>query len=232
MSCCAQRRHQAFQRRLIERQQHGAIGSQAFGHFQPQVARDQRLRPLHVEIVLLEAMLVGDLQQIAEAGGGDQRASARPCARSAHWWQASCRGSPDRARMRRYRPPRRIACVPGDHRLVRRVMRRQQLRGQHPVRQRQHDVGEGAADIDGQADASVRMRSHRAAPYFPSPCAVARKRRSILIVEKPTSTFSSLKDAVGSGRSITRPAAADCSTTVGGRISRRLPRPSRADAPA
>ena len=58
----AQRRDQAFQRCLIERQQHGAIGSEAFGHFQSQLARDQRLGPLHVEVVLFETMLVGDLQ--------------------------------------------------------------------------------------------------------------------------------------------------------------------------
>ena len=41
---------------------------QAFGYFQAQVASNQWLGAFHVEIVLLEAVLVGDLQRITKTG--------------------------------------------------------------------------------------------------------------------------------------------------------------------
>jgi hypothetical protein len=55
-------RQQTFERSLIERQQDRTIGREAFSHFQAQIAGHQRLWTLHVEIVLLEAMFVGDFQ--------------------------------------------------------------------------------------------------------------------------------------------------------------------------
>ena len=65
-----------FERSLIERQQDRPIGREAFGHFQAQIAGHQRRWTLHVEVVLLEAMFVGDFQRIAETGGGDQCGSS------------------------------------------------------------------------------------------------------------------------------------------------------------
>ena len=49
---------------LVERQQHRAIGGDPLGHAEAQVARHQRLRPLHLDVVLLEAVLPGDLDGI------------------------------------------------------------------------------------------------------------------------------------------------------------------------
>ena len=60
-------------RLLVERQKHRAVGRHPLGHAEAQVARHQRLGPLHVDVVLLEAVLPGDLEGIAEALGGDQR---------------------------------------------------------------------------------------------------------------------------------------------------------------
>ena len=61
------------QRGLVERPQHGAVGGDALRHAAPPGAGDQRLRPLHVDVVLLEAVLPGDLDRIAEALGRHQR---------------------------------------------------------------------------------------------------------------------------------------------------------------
>ncbi len=58
-----QLRRDAAHRLLVERQQHGAVGGHALGHAEAQVARHQRLRPLHVDVVLLEAMLPGHLER-------------------------------------------------------------------------------------------------------------------------------------------------------------------------
>ncbi len=60
-------------RGFVERQQHGPVRRQPLGHLQTQIAFDQRDRSFHVQIVLLEPVLVGDFQGIPEAFGGDQR---------------------------------------------------------------------------------------------------------------------------------------------------------------
>ena len=126
MSCCCRRRPDV-PAPPHPGQQHRAIGGEAFRHLQPQVARDQRLRPLHVEIVLLEAVLVGDLQRIAEPGGGDQRAPRalafdQRIGGSVVPWIT--RSSDDAA----IPASRRIACVPAIT-ASSGAMRRQQLAG-------------------------------------------------------------------------------------------------------
>ncbi len=55
-------RHQRVQRGFVKLQQGGAVGGQAFRDFQAQVALHQRGGAVHVEVVLLEAVLVGDFQ--------------------------------------------------------------------------------------------------------------------------------------------------------------------------
>ena len=60
-------------RRLVERPPHGAVHVHALGHREAQLARHQRRRLDDVDVVLVEAALVGDLDHVAEAVGGDQR---------------------------------------------------------------------------------------------------------------------------------------------------------------
>ena len=124
----AQRRNQAIQRCITERQQHGAIGSQALGHLQPQIARNQGRRPLHIKVVLFETVFIGDLQRIAEAGSGDQRAP-RPLAFDQRI--GGKRGAMDhqieRGRANTGLMQDRLRSR--DHCLIRRGVRRQQLGG-------------------------------------------------------------------------------------------------------
>ena len=60
-------------RRLVERDQHVAAAVHAFRHAKAPFARHQRRRLPHEDVVLLEAVLEGDLDGIAEALGDDQR---------------------------------------------------------------------------------------------------------------------------------------------------------------
>ena len=56
----------------VELAGHRAVGAEALGDLQPQVARHQRLRPGDVEVVQLELALATDLERVGEAGGGDE----------------------------------------------------------------------------------------------------------------------------------------------------------------
>ena len=62
----AQRVGQRRDRAVVELQPHLAARIHPFRHAEAQVARHQRLRPLHVEVVLLEAVLVRHLDAVAE----------------------------------------------------------------------------------------------------------------------------------------------------------------------
>ena len=57
----------------IQGHQHFAAGVDALGHRQTQITRHQGLRLLHLDVVLLEAVLVGHLHGIAKALGHHQR---------------------------------------------------------------------------------------------------------------------------------------------------------------
>ena len=58
-------RNQALYRCLVERDQHRSVRGQALTHGQPEMPRHEGRRPLHEQIRLLEAMLVGHLQAVA-----------------------------------------------------------------------------------------------------------------------------------------------------------------------
>jgi len=64
---------QCLHSRLIERDQHVAAAVHALRYAEAPFARYQRRRFPHEDVVLLEAMLEGDLDGIAEAFGDDQR---------------------------------------------------------------------------------------------------------------------------------------------------------------
>ncbi len=65
---CAQRRI------FIELMNHMPVGADSFFHFEAQVARHERLRQINAHVVqpAVRPLDPGDLQHIAEAGGGDQ----------------------------------------------------------------------------------------------------------------------------------------------------------------
>jgi hypothetical protein len=58
---------------LVELQQYRSVRGDAFRHGVAPVARDERLRPFHVDVVLLEAVLVGDLDGVAKSVRRHQR---------------------------------------------------------------------------------------------------------------------------------------------------------------
>ena len=136
----------------------------------------------HEDVVLLEAVLVGDLDRIAEALGGDQR---RPGAlalddgvggerRAVHdqsgTWPGAIAGE--------------LQCPP--HAVEHTVLRRAGLVVEHLREKRigrlQHDVGEGAADIDGEADGFRRS-----------------DRRHDVLLQRNATAASSAAAAIGRG---------------------------------
>ena len=139
--------------RLVDRQQHRAVGGDPFGDAEAQVARHQRLGPLHVDVVLLEAMLPGHLERIAEACRRDQ---GRP--RALAFDQGV--GGQGRAvhDQRDVAWPAFRLGQDGSHAVQHgafgRVGRGQDLGGVGcrvgSLADFQHDIGESAADIDGQ----------------------------------------------------------------------------------
>ena len=134
---------------LVERQQHGAVGCHALRHAEAQVARYQRLRPLHVDVVLLEAVLPRHLDGIAEALRRDQR-RARTLALDQRIG-GQRRAVDDESHV--LRPALRLG-QDGAHALqdgaLGRVGRGQDLDGMGFCSDFENDVGERAADIDGQ----------------------------------------------------------------------------------
>ena len=58
---------------VVKRHQHGALRIDALAHRQAQPARHQRRRQIDIEVVLLEAVLVADLDHVAKTFGGEQR---------------------------------------------------------------------------------------------------------------------------------------------------------------
>ena len=71
----------ATHRLLVERQQHLPRASMRSGTREAQAPRHERRRLVEKDVVLREAMLPADLDDIAEAFGGDRARFARLCAR-------------------------------------------------------------------------------------------------------------------------------------------------------
>ncbi len=141
-------------RLLVERQQHGAVGRHPLGYAEAQIARHQRIGPLHVDVVLLEAVLPGHLERVAEALGGEQRGAGALA--------LDQRVGGERGAVHHQTDIGRPALGLGQdgahafqHGALGRVGRGQELDGVSPSIVRysglQHNVGESAADIDGQA---------------------------------------------------------------------------------
>ena len=67
-----ERRHQGQDRGLVERRQHAAVRGHALGHGEAQLARNERRGLDQIEVVLIEAALVGDREHVAKTCGRDQ----------------------------------------------------------------------------------------------------------------------------------------------------------------
>jgi hypothetical protein len=136
-------------RLLVERQQCSTIGRHALGHAEAQVARHQRLGPLHVDVVLLETVFPGDLERIAEALRRDQRRDGA---------LAFDQGIGGQGRAVHDQPDigRRAFGLGQDgahalhHAALGRIGRGQDLDGMGFVIRFEDNVGERAANIDGE----------------------------------------------------------------------------------
>ena len=68
-----QRRHQRAYRRLIEFQQYRPVGGKPLRHGEAVLTADQWFGPFHIQVVLFEAMLIGNFDGIAKPVGRHQR---------------------------------------------------------------------------------------------------------------------------------------------------------------
>ena len=148
--CRAQLGRDLAHRLLVERQQHGAVGRDALGHAEAQVARHQRIGPLHVDVVLLEAVLPGDLQRIAKARRRHQRrARALALDQGVGGERRAMHDQPDLGRRALGLGQHGAHAL--DHAAFGRIGRGQHFDGMGLVVHLEDDVGERSADIDGQA---------------------------------------------------------------------------------
>jgi len=135
----------------IQRNQHLAAGIDALGHRQAQVSRHQRLRLLHLDVVLLETILVGHLHGVTKALGDDER--------------STCAFAFDNGVGGERRAVNDDADVSGIHirrfddlgdtrhdALFRRRRGGQYFTGDIPVADGECDIGKGTADVDGKSD--------------------------------------------------------------------------------
>jgi hypothetical protein len=98
-------------------------------------------------------VLVGDLEGIAEAVGRDQRRAGALALDQRVGGER--RAVDDQAEAGRVEPgPAQDLARAVQHRPLRRVARGQHLGGEGAAGQRQHEIGEGAADVDREAGRS------------------------------------------------------------------------------
>ena len=143
---------------LVEFTQYATASAHALVHFQAQAPWHQWGRPIDVDVVLLEAVLVCHLQRIAVATGGDQCGhSAAPLDQRVGRQGGAVdhqvhllRGHPGIAEygVHTFEYPGRRLIVIGQH-----------LAGSVPVPMFEHHVGERATDVDCQASAAAHRPS-------------------------------------------------------------------------
>ena len=147
--------------RIVERHLHRALGVDALADRQPKPARHQRRRQIDIDVVLLEAVFVPDLDDVAKALGGQKRClgalaldqsvggKRRAVDDEVHVAGRDVRRGDHRAHDREYA-------------LFGRARRRQALRGVTPLADFEGDIGEGAADIDAEPDCGRRSHARNA----------------------------------------------------------------------
>ena len=138
------------QARFIERRQHPPVGGDALAHGQAPRALHQRARLVDQKIILVVAMLVGHLQRIAEARGGDEAdLGAAPLDHRVGGERGAVHDHGDLgSRDAGLRQQARDAL---DHRALGLVGRGEQLQAGLLTAALQHEIGEGAANIDTDA---------------------------------------------------------------------------------
>ena len=135
---------------LVERGEHVAARRDAFRDGQAQLPGHERRAPVGHDVVLVEAVLVGDLQRVAVAPGHEQR---RHGAFALDYRVGRQRGAVQDETDVAGRDPGALQDLhDAVHEPVgRRVGGREHLAGGLLAGAVENDVGEGAADIDGQA---------------------------------------------------------------------------------
>ena len=145
--------------RFVERRQHPALRVDALAHREAQPARHQGRRQVDVDVVLLEAVLVPDLDRVAKALGGDERGFGALALDQRVGRQG--RAVDDDREVGRGQ--RRLAQHLVDRRddgALGRLRRRQDLGAPPPLAHFERHIGKGAADVDAQS----RTLCHPIAP--------------------------------------------------------------------
>ena len=145
-----ERRQQRQHRRLVQRLQHLARGIDALRHREAAEARDQGLRLVDEDVVLVVAPLIGDIEDVAETLGGDEGGDGALALDDGVGRQGRAVEEEVDLAGRDADLAQQLERA-GDHRLLRRLGRGQQLARPALVAGLDDDVGEGAADIDGEA---------------------------------------------------------------------------------
>jgi len=136
---------------FVEREEHLALRIDALAHRQAQPARNERRRQVDVDVVLLEAVFVADLDHVAESFGGEKRGSGALALDERIGGER--RAMDDHADLAgRDAGLGRDRTQGGEHALFRRVRRGQDLPGKPPLADFQRHVGERAADVDADPD--------------------------------------------------------------------------------
>ncbi len=155
LELCGERAH----RRLVEWDQDVAAAVEPLGNAEAQLARHQRRRLLHEDVVLLEAMLEGYLDRIAEALGDDQRRLRTLALNDGVGGQR--RAVDDQAEITGLQFGELEDLLDaGQHALFGRARRGQHLHAFALAVPFQRKIGEGAADIDGEARSVLMSCAH------------------------------------------------------------------------
>ena len=161
---------------FIERPQHAAVSGEALGNADAPVARHERLGPSHVQVVLLEPVLVGHLDRVADALGREQR---RASAAAFDEGVGGERGAVDEhlhiGGLDAGGCENRLDAV--EHGIGRGLRGRQHLRGVQLTGTAvgadfERDVGERAADVGREPGAPGGHPPSVGAPSGAAPCAV------------------------------------------------------------
>jgi hypothetical protein len=184
---------QGSHRRLVEIDKNAALGRYALSHAEPHMARDQWRGFFQIEVILIKASLVTDLEAVPETFGGNQSAPG------AFAFDQRVGGKGRAMNEGRY-GPRRHTRVPENAQRAfeeppfRSVRGGQNLGAGLPSFMVKDDIREGAADIDGQADSDhsnsssnarrvelrppkhLRCLSQRPGVHRSSPCRISGSR--------------------------------------------------------
>ena len=133
---------------LVERDQYVAARVDPFIDAEAALARHQRRRLVHIDVVLLEAAFGADLDGVAKALG-DDHCGPRTLAFD-NGVGRQCRAVDDEPEITRRQPGvAERAADTFEHTLLGRARRRQDLAGEQFVTRLDGNVGKGAADIHG-----------------------------------------------------------------------------------